>query len=177
LGFANAKGGITLEPTLYLDQKSVYLNHLHELRRISEGDDTADSPGYALNLVRFPVSVLPGRRTEKGYGAEVTMTLRPHLNDELLPTTFRNLVLNDLVDQIAFPVTQFINNPDYAVYLDKRATEDVADLFSAYDVPVAVVLPQRKPVHENGGAHSGLWATCALENELVCRRPTQAHPA
>ena len=125
LGFAAANGGITLEPTLYLDQKSVYLNHLHELRRISEGDDTADSPGYALNLVRFPISVLPGKRTDVGYGAEVTMTLTPYLNDELLPTTFRNLVLNDIVDQIGFPATQFINDPRNNIYLDEQVAADI----------------------------------------------------
>ncbi len=68
IGFADAKGGISLEPTIFLDQKSQYLNHLHELRRIGEGDDTADSPGYALNLVRIPVSILPGKKTDIGYG-------------------------------------------------------------------------------------------------------------
>ncbi len=133
LTFAGAKNGISLEPTQILDQKSQYLNHLHELRRISEGDDTADSPGYALNLVRFPVSVLPGQKTDMGYGAEVTMTMRPYLSDELLPTTFRNLVLNDLVDQIAFPVTQFINDPQNEVYLDPHAAEDVRQLFRLLD--------------------------------------------
>ena len=43
----------------------------------NEGDDTADSPGYALNLVRIPVSVLPGKKTRIGHGAEATMTLTP----------------------------------------------------------------------------------------------------
>ena len=129
IGFAGSKGGISLEPTLYLDQKAQFLNHLHQLRRISEGDDTADSPGYALNLVRFPVSVLPGKRTDEGYGAEITMTLRPYISDELLPTTFRSLVLNDLVDQISFPIAGFINEPRNSVYLDARASSDVRDLF------------------------------------------------
>jgi hypothetical protein len=110
LGFAFASTGISLEPTVHLDQKSRFLNHLNELRRINEGDDTADSPGYALNLVRIPVSVLPGSCTMTGYGAEVTMTLNPYLSDELLPTTFRNLVINDLVDQISVPLTQLLND-------------------------------------------------------------------
>jgi hypothetical protein len=126
LGFATAgKGGIQLEPTLYLDQKARYLQHLNELRRINEGDDTADSPGYALNLVRIPVSVLPGKATAVGHGAEVTMTLTPYLSPELLPTTFRNLVLNDLVDQIGFPLTQFMNNPDNGVYLTEQTVGDL----------------------------------------------------
>lgn len=133
LPFAGAKSGISLEPPLLLDQKSQYLNHLHELRRINEGDDTADSPGYALNLVRFPISIMPGKKTDIGYGAEVTMTLRPYLSDELLPTTFRNLVLNDLLEQMSFPVTQFINDPRNAVYLDTRSAEEIRGLFAWLD--------------------------------------------
>ncbi|HUY36030.1 MAG TPA: hypothetical protein VMV69_25045 [Pirellulales bacterium] len=39
---------VALEPTVALDQLSNYLQHLNELRRINEGDDTADSPGYSL---------------------------------------------------------------------------------------------------------------------------------
>lgn len=128
LGFGPT-GQIALEPTIYLEQKARYLNALNELRRINEGDDTADSPGYSLNLVRLPVSILPGKQTDIGYGAEITMTLTPHLSDELLPTTFRNLVLNDLVDQIGFPTTQFINNPENNVYLDLRNSSDIAAFF------------------------------------------------
>ncbi len=121
LGFAVTEG-ISLEPTIFEDQKARFLNHLNELRRINEGDDTADSPGYALNLVRIPVSVLPGKCTDKGYGAEVTMTMTPYLSEELLPTTFRNLVINDLVDQIGVPLTQLLNDPDYADV--KRMTDE-----------------------------------------------------
>jgi hypothetical protein len=111
LGFATAgKGGVSLEPTVYLDQMKRYLDHLHELRRINEGDDTADSPAYSLNLVRIPVSVLPGGRTDRGHGAEITMTLTPHLGEELLPVTFRNLVTNDLLENIGVPLTQFVND-------------------------------------------------------------------
>jgi hypothetical protein len=79
LEFAQGKTGIALEPTVILDQRARYLNHLHELRRINEGDDTADSPGYSLNLVRIPISVLPGKCTEVGHGAEVTLTIQPFL--------------------------------------------------------------------------------------------------
>ena len=61
--FRQEEPGISLEPTIVNDQLSRYLNHLNELRRINEGDDIADSPGYSLNLVRIPVSVLPGHRT------------------------------------------------------------------------------------------------------------------
>ncbi|MEW4526513.1 hypothetical protein [Maioricimonas sp. JC845] len=103
------KNGIALEPTIGLDQLSRYLNHLNELRRISDGDDKADAPGYALHLVRIPVSVLPGKDTREGYGAEVNVIARPHLHEELLPTTFRGLVINDLADQLSFPLTKIVD--------------------------------------------------------------------
>jgi len=111
LGFAvTGQGAISLEPTVYLDQMKRYIDHLHELRRMSDGDDTADAPGYSLNLVRIPVSILPGRQTQQRYGAEITFRLRPHLHAELLPMTFRNLVVNDLLDQLAVPLTQMLND-------------------------------------------------------------------
>lgn len=101
---------LDIEPVIYLDQLSRYLQHLHELRRINEGDDTSDSPGYALNLVRVPVSILPGKLTREGFGAEITITAKPHLSDDLLPTTFRNLVVNDLVDQLGLPLVRTVEN-------------------------------------------------------------------
>jgi hypothetical protein len=101
---------VGLEPTIHLDQLSRYLNHLNELRRVNEGDDIADSPGYSLNLVRIPVSVLPGERTKHGHGAEITVIADPMLGDDLLPTTFRNLVTNDLIDQLAPPLTFVVND-------------------------------------------------------------------
>lgn len=99
---------ITLEPEVLLDQRKRFLNHLHEIRRINEGDDTADSPGYSLNLVRIPVSILPGSKTREGYGAEITVTATPHLTPELLPSTFRTLVINDLVEQLSFPIVKYL---------------------------------------------------------------------
>lgn len=128
LEFAGAKTGITVEPAVLLDQRARFLNHLQELRRINEGDDTSDAPGYALNLVRIPVSVLPGKFTDRGYGAEVTITMTPYLSDELLPTTFRNLVINDIVDQLGYPITEFINNPGTQPYFQDLSSEDVDNL-------------------------------------------------
>jgi hypothetical protein len=101
---------LSLEPSVHLDQLSRYLNHLSALRRVNEGDDTTDSPGYALNLVRIPVSILPGARTRKGHGAEITVIAEPCLGDDLLPATFRNLVINDLVDVIAPALTWAVND-------------------------------------------------------------------
>jgi hypothetical protein len=110
VGYRFDEEPLSLEPTLHLDQLSRYLNHLNELRRVNEGDDSADSPGYALNLVRIPVSILPGGRTRKGHGAEITVIAEPCLGDDLLPTTFKNLVINDLVDMIAPALTWCVND-------------------------------------------------------------------
>lgn len=104
--------GVALEPTLVLAQKKRYLDFLNQIRRENEGDDTADSPGYNLDLIRIPVSVLPGKRTDTGHGAEVTMTLTPILGEDLLPRTFRNLVMNDLSQQLGFPITQVLTDQD-----------------------------------------------------------------
>lgn len=102
---------ISLEQTTLLDQLSRYLGHLHQLRRINEGDDTASSPGYSLNLVRVPVSLLPGNATQNGYGGEITITAQPELPNDLLPTTFRQLVTNDLSRLIGVPITRILNDP------------------------------------------------------------------
>lgn len=103
-------GGIQLEPTVVLDEKKRFLDHLNEIRRVYEGDDTSASPGYALYLVRVPVSVLPGKRTDTGHGAEIQMSVKPVIGDDLLPATFRNLVVNDLVDQFSELLTVLIND-------------------------------------------------------------------
>ncbi|VTR91759.1 Uncharacterized protein OS=Singulisphaera acidiphila (strain ATCC BAA-1392 / DSM 18658 / VKM B-2454 / MOB10) GN=Sinac_2187 PE=4 SV=1 [Gemmata massiliana] len=116
IGFGAIKdGGIGLEPSLFVAQKKRHLDFLNQIRRENEGDDTADGPGYSLNLIRVPVSVLPGKRTDVGHGAEITMTLTPVLGDDLLPVTFRNLVLNDLLHQLGFPATQVLGDQDPTV--------------------------------------------------------------
>lgn len=106
---------IAIEPTVFNDQLSRYLKALNQLRRINEGDDTSDSPGYSLNLVRIPVSVLPGKMTRKGYGAEVSLTAEPQITDDLLPSTMRSLIVNDVVNMHSLPVSQqLLNDPDQA---------------------------------------------------------------
>jgi hypothetical protein len=109
-----APNSISLEPTTMLDQMSRYLEHLKELRRINEGDDTADSPGYSMNLVRMPISVTPGKKTRKGYGAEITVIAKPYLSEELLPMTMRNLVINDIVDQLGLGLLKCLESTDAA---------------------------------------------------------------
>ena len=103
------------------------------MRRINEGDDSADSPGYSLNLVRVPVSITPGGLTRKGHGAEITFLAEPILGDDLLPTTFRNLVLNDLVDLIAPPLTWAVNDPDCRSWAATITGEDSAAGATAVD--------------------------------------------
>ncbi|MEK6239014.1 MAG: hypothetical protein N2C14_30230, partial [Planctomycetales bacterium] len=102
---------VGIEPTIHLDQLSRYMNHLHHLRRINEGGDVADAPGYALHLVRIPVSIIPGKRTRQGYGAEITVTAEPQLGEDLLPVTFRGLVIKDVIDQLGLGVTKIVNDP------------------------------------------------------------------
>lgn len=120
---------VQLEPTLFLSQKNRYLNFLNQLRRTNEGDDNADSPGYSLNLVRIPVSLLPGKRTQQGYGAEITFTLEPILSDELLPMTTRTLLASDLVDAFSAQLA--------ATLLDPKVRKAIADYKEAERVEEA----------------------------------------
>ena len=129
---------VALEPTIHLDQLSRYLTHLNQLRRVNEGDDSADSPGYSLNLVRMPVSITPGGHTQKGHGAEITFTAEPILGDDLLPTTFRSLVLNDLVDIIAPALTWCVNDAECRAW---AATITDADGITAGTAPARDVSP------------------------------------
>jgi hypothetical protein len=112
--YVTPNGTLALEPTLLEDQKKRYLDHLHQLRRINEGDDNTDAPGYGLNLVRLPISVLSGEHTQTGFGAECTFTASLHLADDLLPQTFRELVANDITDLLTLPLTRFIETTDEA---------------------------------------------------------------
>ncbi len=148
--FHGGDSKIALEPEIMLDQLSRYLSHLHELRRINEGDDTADSPGYSLNLVRIPVSVSPGRVTRDGYGAEVTITATPYLNEELLPITFRNLVINDLVDQLALPVLKLAESrpwEDPTYIRQKEAEEEYSAVVTARNRQIEIELRKLSERH------------------------------
>ncbi|REJ88918.1 MAG: hypothetical protein DWQ34_20960 [Planctomycetota bacterium] len=120
-GFSGTEGGVPavgLEPTIQLDQLKRYLDHLHEIRRVNEGDDTADSPGYSLNLVRVPVSILPGEETRKGHGADIEITAKAHLTTELLPRVYRELVINDLVDLLGVAILRISDAIDDIAYVE-----------------------------------------------------------
>ncbi len=155
--------GLRIEPVLGLEQQSRYLNRLHQLRRTNEGDDTSDSPGYALNLVRVPVSVLPGDRTRTGWGAEITVTVDPYLGPELLPRTFRDLVVNDVTDRLGLSLTRFVNE-------DTVGTATALNLFARYiENRDALIGFGRQIAAVEGGRPPGLVLTLPAKSLAALR--------
>ena len=67
-----------------LDERSDFINHLNQLRRINAGDDASDLPGYGLYLIRMPVSLLPSQESIKGKGASVTVKAKHNLTPDVL---------------------------------------------------------------------------------------------
>ncbi|MEN9667886.1 MAG: hypothetical protein RLZZ326_4249, partial [Planctomycetota bacterium] len=132
---------VSLEPSIHLDHLSQYIGHLDELRRINEGDDTVDSPGYALNLVRIPISILPGKSTQQGHGAEVTVIGEAQLGDDLLPITYRSMVINDLIDLIAPGLTFAVNNGEVRTALCMTALAQDINAFEARILPNGRIVP------------------------------------
>ncbi len=106
LSNTGSKAGIGLEPTTALDERSNYLNHLNELRRINAGDDKSDLPGYGLYLVRMPISLLPSRESIKGKGASVTVKAKHNLTADVLPNTFRNVAILDTTYSLMETITR-----------------------------------------------------------------------
>ncbi len=109
-GFATSEGtyGLGVEPTVYLDELKRFQDHLNQIRRVNMGDDIADSAGYGLYLIRMPVSIQPGECTLKGHGARLSATVRHKFGTDFLASTFRDLVINDLVDQLSPIVYELI---------------------------------------------------------------------
>lgn len=139
-------GTLGLEQTQMIDQLNRYVQHVNQHRRINEGDDTSDAPGYALNLVRIPVSILPGTITKRGFGAEITFTAKSYLGPDLLPMTFRDMVLNDLTDQLAFPLVKFVNsNPKLADELLSQSKEGRSPSVDAPHSPEGLLPEGGKP--------------------------------
>jgi hypothetical protein len=106
--------GFSLEPNVELDQRADYINHLHRIRRVGLGDDNADSAGYGIYLMRVPISVQPGDKTVKGHGAIVNLTMRHDFGPGFLASTYRNLVINDVVDKLSGPVHEMIRSGEAA---------------------------------------------------------------
>jgi hypothetical protein len=107
---ASAPLAIGVDPTVYLDEKKRFLDHLSQLRRINLGPDQNDSSGYGLYLVRLPASITPGECTYQGHGGELSVQVEHQFGPEFLPTTFRNLVINDLVDQLGPLIYELIRS-------------------------------------------------------------------
>lgn len=88
--------GVAIEPTQSLRQNSNYIKVNQGLRRLNTGDDNSQSAGNALYLLRIPVSVLPGRKTHRGYAAKVTMQAKLVVDENHLSDTFPRLVIGEL---------------------------------------------------------------------------------
>jgi hypothetical protein len=102
--------GLGVEPTVYLDEKKRFLDHLNQIRRINMGPDQNDSSGYGLYLVRMPVSITPGECTYQGHGADLAITVEHEFTPDFLPSTFRNLVINDVADQLGPVIYELIRS-------------------------------------------------------------------
>jgi hypothetical protein len=114
LGGTTASTGIGLEPTIYLDQEKEFIDHLNEWRRVNMGSDRDESAGYALYLVRLPVSIVPGHTTREGHGAEIAVAVQHQFHPVFLGSTFRNLVINDLVDQLSPVIYEYLRSGQIA---------------------------------------------------------------
>ena len=101
---------LSLEPTVALDERKRFLDHDYELLRVNLGDDTADAAGYGLYLFRLPVAIDPAGPTCKGWGGLLTVTVRHEFGSAFLVETFRNLVVNDLVDLLAPIIVELIRS-------------------------------------------------------------------
>lgn len=90
-----------LEPTIVLDEHSQYLNHLNQLRRINSGDDLSNRPGYALYLVRIPVTLSPGPKSRRGHGAIITVSAKSLMTKDTMRYALRNAVVNETVESLS----------------------------------------------------------------------------
>ena len=117
---ATAAMGLGVDPTVYLDEKKRFLDHLNEIRRINLGPDQNDSSGYGLYLVRFPVSITPGECTREGHGADLAITVEHEFTPDFLPDAFRDLVINDVVGQLGPLVYEVIRSRYYEEVLKPR---------------------------------------------------------
>ncbi|HEY1602262.1 MAG TPA: hypothetical protein VGG64_21850, partial [Pirellulales bacterium] len=97
-------------------------------------------------------------------------TLRPVISDDLLPTTTRNLVINDLTSLLALPLAQMFNNdPDDADHFAVsywRFNGKVATWTEKYDKVVAEFVEE---LAKEGPATQAAWQ--ADVDYLIARRP------
>ncbi len=115
-----------VEPTVYLEEKQRFLNYLNHLRRLNLGPDQNDSSGYGLYLVRLPVSIVPGECTYQGHGADVAVQVEHEFTPDFLPSAFRRLVINDIVDQLGPYLYEIIRSGYYDKWVVPRTNASVA---------------------------------------------------
>jgi len=166
LGNKNSSTGIGLESSVLADERSAYLQHLYQMRRVNAGDDRSDLPGYGMYLVRTPVSILPGAQSVKGKGAMVTVEAKHQLTPDLLANTFRNVVIIDTAYQLMDVVTrgQYLpTSDDEPCDCEKDPTKRVPPNCAPSqaktpstspqptNVPAAPASPTRKMILEAGG--------------------------
>ena len=101
---------LNIEPAVVLDEKKQFLDHGYELLRVNLGDDTADAAGYGLYLFRLPVSVEPAGTTSRGWGGLLSLPSGTSSGPRSVSETFRNLVINDVVDLLAPIVIELIRS-------------------------------------------------------------------
>jgi hypothetical protein len=109
-----------VEPTVYLEEKQRFLNYLNHLRRLNLGPDQNDSSGYGLYLVRLPVSITPGECTYQGHGADLSVQVEHEFTRDFLPSAFRRMVINDVIDQLGPFLYEVIRTGYYEKILDRR---------------------------------------------------------
>jgi hypothetical protein len=118
---ANAAAlSLGVDPTVYLEEKKRFLDYLNHLRRLNLGPDQNDSSGYGLYLVRLPVSIMPGECTYQGHGADLSVQVEHEFTPDFLPSTFRRLAINDVVDQLAPFLYEIIRSGYYDEVLKLR---------------------------------------------------------
>ena len=169
-----AIAGLGVEPTVYLDEKKRFLEHLNEIRRISLGPDQNDSSGYGLYLVRMPVSITPGDCTYRGHGADLSVRVEHEFTPDFLPSTFQNLVINDLVD-ILGPFVYEILRAD--LLDDLKSYVDRKDLLRQRECLVEAIFANVEPVGCGTGKRGSPKANSRQQNlhwQTIPRRLMQS---
>ena len=124
--------GPSVEPTELERQHSTYVKVNQALRQLNMGDDNSRMAGYGLYKFRIPVSVLPGRRTQRGHSAVVTLRAQLDIDANHLSNTFPRLIIADLVDNVT-PIIESRWDTDFSsaemscqYSTDRTATQRIA---------------------------------------------------
>lgn len=144
-----------VDPTVYLEEKKRFLDYLNHLRRLNLGPDQNDSSGYGLYLVRMPVAITPGECTLMGHGADMSVQVEHEFTPDFLPSTFRRLVINDIVDHLGPFLYEVIRSGYYDGYAKPRFESSEAR--RKFSLAIAEVIADRlehlKGTHPQEMAH------------------------